>query len=243
MRKPKNKRTGWYLLIVLLILFMLRSTIPGSTNFILICLLIAGLLVVINIPTKEQKTKKKGKKNKLPDLNVEKEKHYHDLGMSDQEIAFFRETMATAREQIIQLEKNMNSTAKLKAINLRNDTVRAAKAMFKEMVRDPQKLHQADRFLYTHLPNLLDLTAKYNEINQHEIKSKETYTKLAQSAEVIEEVSQLIVADYQKFVADDLEDMDVEISIAKQSLTRDNSSVDDNFSEETTIFSEKEEEK
>ncbi|XFE28491.1 hypothetical protein Q5Z34_18200 [Listeria innocua] len=32
----------------------------------------------------------------------------------------------------------------------------------------------------------------------------------------------LIAQDYQKFVADDLDDIDVEISVAKQSLKRDN---------------------
>ena len=66
------------------------------------------------------------------------------------------------------------------------------------------------------------MTNKYNEINDHEIKNKQTYEKLEESAQIIDQLSALIAQDYQKFVADDLDDIDVEISVAKQSLKRDN---------------------
>ena len=54
-----------------------------------------------------------------------------------------------------------------------------------------------------------------NRIFQHE-------EKLEESAQIIDQLSALIAQDYQKFVADDLDDIDVEISVAKQSLKRDN---------------------
>ena len=121
-----------------------------------------------------------------------------------------------------QLQMNMQQTAKLNAIDLRHDPVKAAKALFKELVKEPNRLHEASQFLYTHLPNLVDLTNKYNEINDHEIKNKQTYEKLEESAQIIDQLSALIAQDYQKFVAEDLDDIDVEISVAKQSLKRDN---------------------
>lgn len=89
-------------------------------------------------------------------------------------------------------------------------------------MKEPNRLHEASQFLYTHLPNLVDLTNKYNEINDHEIKNKQTYEKLEESAQIIDQLSALIAQDYQKFVAEDLDDIDVEISVAKQSLKRDN---------------------
>jgi 5-bromo-4-chloroindolyl phosphate hydrolysis protein len=159
-------------------------------------------------------------KNEMPELTKEKEAHYAEFGMNDKEIIFFRETMADARKQITTLEDNMQQVAKLKAINLRYDTLKASRAMFKEIVKEPNKLHQSDRFLYNHLPNLVELTSKYIEINNHELKTKDTFDALNQCATAIEEVSQLIVKDYADFVKDDLEDLDVELSIAKQNIDR-----------------------
>jgi 5-bromo-4-chloroindolyl phosphate hydrolysis protein len=173
--------------------------------------------------------KKKNGKNEeqLPSLTKAKEEHYSKLGMTDQEINFFRDTMNTTKNQIVKLQENMNASTKLRAIDLRNDTLRVSKALFKELVKEPKKLHLANHFLYTHLPNLVDLTGKYLEIDDHEIKNKQTYEKLEESAQIIDQVSKLIKKDYEQFVADDLEDLDIEISVAKNSLKRDNEHSED----------------
>ncbi len=105
---------------------------------------------------------------------------------------------------------------------MRHDALRASKALFKELVKEPTKLHSASHFLYTHLPNMVDLTDKFIEINEHEIKSRETYEKIEESTQIIEQMASLIAKDYQQFVADDLDDLDIELSIAKQSIKRDN---------------------
>ena len=53
-------------------------------------------------------------------------------------------------------------------------------------------------------------------------KSRETYEKIEESTQIIEQMASLIAKDYQQFVADDLDDLDIELSIAKQSIKRDN---------------------
>ena len=167
-------------------------------------------------------SKKKKRPAEIPDLSKELEAHYEESGMTPSEITFFRQTMNQTKTEISQLQQNMQQTAKLKSIDLRHDTVKAAKALFKELVKEPHRLHEASQFLYTHLPNLIDLTNKYIEINDHEIKHKQTYAKREESAVIIDQLASLIAQDYQKFVSDDLDDLDVELSIAKQSLKRDN---------------------
>ena len=185
----------------------------GSLTVVVV--LLSLLLVISTLLRGRKKTD-----SSLPTVSQQREKHYQNLGMEDQQIVFFRETMATAKKQIVQLEKNRHGVAKLKAIDLRNDTVKAAKAMFKELVKAPTKLHQADRFLYNHLPNLVDLTNKYLEINEHDIKTKNTYDALEKSSLVIDEVSQLLVSDYEAFMSDDLDELDVEITLAQQNISR-----------------------
>ncbi len=106
-------------------------------------------------------SKKKKRPAEIPDLSKELEAHYEESGMTPSEITFFRQTMNQTKTEISQLQQNMQQTAKLKSIDLRHDTVKAAKALFKELVKEPHRLHEASQFLYTHLPNLIDLTNKY----------------------------------------------------------------------------------
>lgn len=167
--------------------------------------------------------KKSRKKNQnIVPITKEKKDDYLKLGMTEQEIIFFRETMNQTKNQIIQLQKNMSTSTKLKTINLRNDTLKIVKSLFKELVKEPTKIHSANHFLYTHLPNLVDLTTKYIEIDSHEVKNKQTYEKLEESALIIDQVSKLIKKDYEQFLSEKIENLDLEISVAKKSIKEDN---------------------
>ncbi|WP_341482417.1 5-bromo-4-chloroindolyl phosphate hydrolysis family protein [Enterococcus cecorum] len=58
-------------------------------------------------------------------------------------------------------------------------------------------------------------------MNYHEIKSREAYDRLEEGIQVIEQLTELIQRDYQDFVADDFEDMDIEINMAKKQIEKD----------------------
>lgn len=213
----KKRKWPWILGIGLILLFVSSS---GDSSLISSSIILAGILLVLWKLFGSGKNKKRSKE--IPELSDDLKVHYTEVGMTPSEINFFRETMNHTKTQINRLQVNLNQTAKLKAIDLRHDTVKAAKALFKELVKEPHRLHDASHFLYTHLPNLIDLTDKYIEINNHEIKNKQTYAKLEESAQIIDQVASLIAQDYQQFVSDDLDDLDLEISVAKQNLKRDN---------------------
>lgn len=220
MKKTNNSKLykilGVIVILIPLIFIFNQSSFINTllSAALFFAILFAAIRLIKLIIGKSKKT------DNIPELTKEKEAHYSDFGMNDKEIVFFRETMADARKQITTLDNNMQEVAKLKAINLRYDTVKASRAMFKEIVKEPNKLHRADRFLYNHLPNIVELTSKYIEINNHELKTKDTFDALNQCASAIEEVSQLIVKDYADFVKDDLDDLDIEISIAQQNINR-----------------------
>ncbi|GAA3011014.1 5-bromo-4-chloroindolyl phosphate hydrolysis family protein [Tetragenococcus solitarius] len=182
--------------------------------FPLMFFIAGGCLIYYGLKGKPQNAHK----SELPALSKKREQSYVNAGMSDSEIDMFRQTMNQTKKQIIHLQATMNQSGKLRAVDLRHDTIKAAKALFKEIVASPKRMPEANHFLYTHLPNLVDLTDKFVEINEHEIKNRDTYEKIEESIQIIDQMAALIAIDYQKFVADDLDDLDVEISIAKQSL-------------------------
>ncbi|WP_159722623.1 5-bromo-4-chloroindolyl phosphate hydrolysis family protein [Enterococcus sp. CSURQ0835] len=202
-----------------LVIMGIIAFFEGDFSEFLIFLLMLGGIYLIYRGLRGRKGKQA--QAEVPFMSKEKEQHYREAGMSESEIVLFRETMSTSKQQIVRLQENITQNAKLKAIDLRHDTLKAAKALFKELVKEPTRLPEASHFLYTHLPNIVDLTDHYIEINQHEVKTKETYGKLEESAQIIDQMADLIVKDYQQFVSEDMEDMDVEISIAKKNLDHD----------------------
>ena len=53
-------------------------------------------------------------------------------------------------------------------------------------------------------------------------KAVKPMKKSKKSTQIIEQMASLIAKDYQQFVADDLDDLDIELSIANKSIKRDN---------------------
>ena len=200
----------------------------GFWTALIISLLIGGYMFL----NKESKKPSRTKVQKLKRLSPEKEAFYRSQGLSKDEMKFFRETMQTAKINILELEQNMRQSTKLTAIERRNNTIHLAKALFKEITQEPHRLHDVDKFLYVHLPSLKDLTAKYIEVDNHEVKHKSTFDVLEESANTIDGMCNLIAEDYVSFKSDDIDDIELEVELAKKTITRDNDTTNEITNEE-----------
>lgn len=156
----------------------------------------------------------------MPFTNKDKIQHYYDEGLTEAEIEYFRSQMAIARDQINSVESGIAKTAKLRAIEVRYNTVEVAQNFFKDIVDDPTRFTQASQFLYKFLPSLEDLILKYNEINGHVAKNKQTYLILEKSAQTIEQICEQITDEYVLFHQDTYNEMQDEIKLANRNLSR-----------------------
>ncbi|WP_208558857.1 5-bromo-4-chloroindolyl phosphate hydrolysis family protein [Marinilactibacillus kalidii] len=214
-----------YLLTCITIIFLFSFLVAFNFPFIPSVLLSISLGVLL-LYMRGKKSRPADKK-KLPKLSSEKEAFYTSKGLEKEDIQYFRQTMQNAKHQIRTIEKNMLATGKLKAIENRNNTIHLTKSLFREIIKEPNRLHEVDQFLYVHLPSLADLSGKYNEINNHQAKSKATYDMLDKSAQTLDKMCQQIAEDYVEFKSDDIVDMEVEVELAKRSLEKDNSFEED----------------
>lgn len=223
-----NKRTSNNLFILLLavitmiVVGFLLSALGINSLFSFIVGLIIGIVLYSKYMVKQRPAPAR---TELKDVSSEREKFYKSRGLSDEDITFFRDTMNKAKNQIIEIEDNMESTGKLRAIANRNNTIQLIKVLFKDIVNEPERLHEIDQFLYVHLTSLADLTDKYVRINSHQAKSKETFTILEKSAQTIDEMCKQITNDYMKFRETDITQMSDEVEFAKRRLNREGSSI------------------
>ncbi len=225
-----KKQTSNHLFILLLavitmvVVGFLLSAIGINTLFSFIIGLIVGVVLYSSYMKQQSPPVKK---TDLKPVSDEREKFYRSRGLSDEDITFFRDTMNNAKNQILQIEENMASTGKLQAIANRNNTIQLIKVLFKDIVNEPERLHEIDQFLYVHLPSLADLTNKYVQINAHQAKSKQTFDVLEKSAQTIDEMCQQITNDYMTFRATDISALADEVEFAKRRLNREGSSIEE----------------
>ena len=226
-KKTSNKLIS-FLLAIFTIIVIASLLMALNINEILatVIAIISGSTLYLNYLNKD-KTENSTTQKKLPPVSPERKKLYKSKGLSDEDIQFFRETMNQAKFQILNLEDHVNQVGKLRAITNRHDTINLVKIFFKDIVNEPDRLHEVDQFLYVHLPSLTELTNKYLQISQHQAKSKQTFEVLEQSAETIDKVCQQISKNYLQFRSKDIKDLENEIELAKKRLNRKDLSIKD----------------
>lgn len=144
--------------------------------------------------------------------------HYQQAGLTQEEIATFRQEMAEAQKHIYQIEDQIQKTAKMRAIEVHYNLLKVSKNYFKDIVAQPQRFLNASHFILTLLPQLDDLLTKYNEINAHVAKNKHTYLILEKSAQTIDQICQEIINDYLHFHEDKYHELEDGIKLADRSL-------------------------
>ncbi len=205
------------------------SELYGSIFAITIILWMANifchLFVQLIFNLRERLAGRKGPRRRQTASN-DKIKAYQEAGLSKDDISYFREQMAPVRDNIFQLEETINETAKLRAINQRHNIVETCQDYFRSIVEEPNRIGEAGTFIYKLLPNITDLVDKYNEINGHVAKNKQTYLILDRSAQMIERIGEEINADYIQFHKATYEALDDEIAYAEKILNDDRESND-----------------
>lgn len=154
----------------------------------------------------------------LPPLSRKRQKIYQESGLTDEEIIFFRQELAKAKKQLIDIEASFWRNNKLTAIARRHNMVAILRDYFKELADNPNRLNEGTNFLYSYIPSLHDLIDKYLEINNHVSKTQLTYRTLDKTAETIDDLCQTIEDDYLAFQKDDFKDAEIEIELARQKM-------------------------
>lgn len=231
MQTMNNKTSNnLFILLLTIITIVVVSFLLGGLNIGRVPSVIIGVVIGFGLYStylrRQAPEKKKGKKELRP-VSKEREDFYRSRGLSEEDIQFFRETMNNAKNQILQIEENISQTGKLRAIANRNNTLNLIKVLFKDIVNEPERLHDVDQFLYVHLPSLAELTNKYVQINQHQAKSKQTFDVLEKSAQTIDNMCKQISKDYVRFRSSDIRDLANEVELAKRRLNREGSNIED----------------
>lgn len=227
-----KKKTSNNVVIFLLALFTVGVVVSLliAININELLALIVGIMSGFGLYASYLKQNKVVSKKRVKDLkpvSSNRNKLYKSKGLSDEDIKFFRETMNNSKIQILELEENINQVGKIRAITNRHDTLNLIKILFKDIVNEPDRLHEVDQFLYVHLPSLTELTNKYVQINQHKAKSKQTFEVLENSSKTIDEMCQQISDDYLHFRSKDIKDLANEVKLARKRLNREDSNIQD----------------
>ncbi|WP_088006275.1 5-bromo-4-chloroindolyl phosphate hydrolysis family protein [Indiicoccus explosivorum] len=142
------------------------------------------------------------------------------LGMTRREFKSVKQQLKEAKNKVAQLQNQSFRLRSLTVIKQQIEMTRTANKIISSIQQNPRKFYQAGDFFYSHLDSALELTSKYALLASQPVKDKEMKLALQETREMLSALSQAIQGDLKRVLADDMEQLRVELDYAQLSTSR-----------------------
>lgn len=139
-------------------------------------------------------------------------------GLTRKEYRYIRKNLDEAKKKISRLNKTLFSIRHFPSIKQRIELFRVIRKIYSMTKKEPKRFYQAERFYFSHLDSILELTEKYAFISSQPKKNRELDEALYQTRETLSELSKAVEKDLYQVLSNDLEHLSFEIDVAKHSI-------------------------
>jgi 5-bromo-4-chloroindolyl phosphate hydrolysis protein len=135
--------------------------------------------------------------------------------LTRKEYKYIKENLAVAKKRLSRLNKALLSYRYLKSIKQRKDILLITRKIYSITKKEPKRFYKAEKFYFSHLESLVELTEKYVFLSSQPLKTRELDQYLSETRKAIEDFSGLIEKDLNEIIAGDIEQLNFELDVVK----------------------------
>jgi 5-bromo-4-chloroindolyl phosphate hydrolysis protein len=139
-------------------------------------------------------------------------------GLSRKEYRYIKKNLEEAKKKISRLHKLLFSIRHLPSLKERIELLRMIRKIYALTKKEPKRFYQAERFYFSHLDSVLELTEKYEFLSSQPKKNRDLDWSLNETRKTLSELSRLIEKDLYQVIENDLDTLNFEIDVAKHSI-------------------------
>ncbi|MBA9028734.1 5-bromo-4-chloroindolyl phosphate hydrolysis family protein [Peribacillus huizhouensis] len=139
-------------------------------------------------------------------------------GLSRKEYQYIKGNIKEAKSKIFRACKALLSIRHLPSLKERIELVRMIRKIYSLTKKEPKRFYQAEKFYFSHLDSTLELAEKYVFLASQPKKNKELDLSLIETRRTLEQLTKLVEEDLYEVISNDIQELDYEIDVAKQTL-------------------------
>lgn len=139
-------------------------------------------------------------------------------GLTRKEYRYIKKNLDEAKQKISRLHKSLFSIRHLPSLKERVELLRVIRKIYNLTKREPKRFYQAERFYFSHLDSVLELTEKYAFLSTQPKRNRELEWSLAETRATLSEMSKLVEKDLYHVLENDIDNLNFEIDVAKYSI-------------------------
>jgi 5-bromo-4-chloroindolyl phosphate hydrolysis protein len=140
--------------------------------------------------------------------------------LTRKEYRYIKKNLDEAKQKINRLNKALFSIRDIPTLKQRIDVLRITRKIHSLTKTEPRRFYKAEKFYFSHLDSVVELTEKYRFLSVQPKKSNEINLSLYDTRQTLTDLTKALEEDLYYIVSDDLEHLNFEIDVAKHSIKK-----------------------
>jgi 5-bromo-4-chloroindolyl phosphate hydrolysis protein len=140
--------------------------------------------------------------------------------LTRKEYRYIKQNLKEAKQKINRLNKMLFSLRHISSLKQRVDVLRITNKIYSLTKKEPKRFYKAERFYFSHLDSVLELTEKYTFLSSQPKISLELEHSLSETRRTLNELTEKVEQDLYYILSDDIDNLNFEIDVAKNSLKK-----------------------
>jgi 5-bromo-4-chloroindolyl phosphate hydrolysis protein len=149
-------------------------------------------------------------------------------GLTRKEYKYINKNLADAKRKISRLQKALFTVRHIRSLKQRIELLRITKNIYKLTKSEPKRFYQAEKFYFSHLDSVLELSEKYAFLSSQSKTNRELENSLYDTQQTLKELTRVVEKDLYEVLSNDIEHLNFEIDVAKHSIKKLNELPDEN---------------
>ncbi|WP_335487703.1 5-bromo-4-chloroindolyl phosphate hydrolysis family protein [Neobacillus niacini] len=140
--------------------------------------------------------------------------------LTRKEYRYIKKNLDEAKQKINRLNKSLFTIRDLPTMKQRLDVLRITRKIQSMTHNEPRRFYKAEKFYFSHLDSVVELTEKYRFLSQQPKKSHEIDVSLYETRQTLTDLTKALEEDLYFVISDDVDTLNFEIDVAKQSIKK-----------------------
>jgi 5-bromo-4-chloroindolyl phosphate hydrolysis protein len=140
--------------------------------------------------------------------------------LTRKEYRYIKKNLDEAKQKISRLNKSLFSIRDLSTLKQRIDVLRITRKIQSMAQTEPKRFYKAEKFYFSHLDSIVELTEKYRFLSQQPKKSHEIDVSLYETRQTLSDLTKALEKDLYDVVSDDVDSLNFEIDVAKHAIKK-----------------------
>lgn len=141
-------------------------------------------------------------------------------GLTRREYNYIKRNLDEAKRKITRLHKAMLSIRHLPTLKQRMEFMRVTRRIYRLTKKEPKRFYQAEQFYFSHLDSAVELAEKYVFLSSQPTKTRELDLSLEETRRTLEELTHHVEEDLHQVIAEDIDQLNFEIDVAKNTIEK-----------------------